>query len=711
MFIKFCLTILLGAFCATAPAQDRPPIHLTDNRSPGHEVALTVVFTSLLCLPPLCLPPVHIGGRVVPQPHIVNLFWDNDWNSNNPSSPSRATINGFVQLMTASDYLDKANQYGVSRGYFHSEHESSTVCQTMRPSGATDFSSFQGWITCEVQSSIATGVPVPDDNTIYAVFLPEGVTITGAIGATCFPTAAFHGWSALTVPDPALIALGILSGFKIVGYPYIVIPAECAVRAGGGSPAATLDFVTQLFSHELLEAATDPFPPTGWIDNANSSDLRKWMNTGEAADVCQPDASAPDGIPTAPVRLPNGLLVETYWSNLANGCVTVVDTTPPVITPTITGTLGRNGWYVSDLTVNWSVVDLGSPISAQVGCGPTTIVTDTASTIMKCVAVSEGGATIGSLEFKRDATPPGIGHVVSPSPDGSNGWYASAPTVTFSCSDAGSGLASCLVDGRGSASITLGESPFAQTVAGTATDNAGNVRHDSASGLLVDLTNPTIRAQTDRPANANGWWNAAVTVSFNCADAISGVATCPASSILGQGAGQSVSGITIDRAGRSASVSISGINIDTTAPVVTYTGNRGTYTVDQTINITCAAYDALSGISASTCANITGPAWSFGLGATSRSASATDVAGNTGIGSVSFTVIVTPASLANLITQFLGSNDASGLIAKVNAIVSAPNANAKNGALGAFNNQVDAKTGNPLTPAQAALLKQLAAAL
>ena len=35
------------------------------------------------------------------------------------------------------------------------------------------------------------------------------------------------------------------------------------------------------------------------------------------------------------------------------------DDTPPVITPSISGTLGSNGWYTSDVTVSWSVNDGG----------------------------------------------------------------------------------------------------------------------------------------------------------------------------------------------------------------------------------------------------------------------------------------------------------------------------------------------------------------
>ena len=33
------------------------------------------------------------------------------------------------------------------------------------------------------------------------------------------------------------------------------------------------------------------------------------------------------------------------------------DNTPPVITPTVTGPLGENGWYTSDIEISWSVTD------------------------------------------------------------------------------------------------------------------------------------------------------------------------------------------------------------------------------------------------------------------------------------------------------------------------------------------------------------------
>ena len=43
------------------------------------------------------------------------------------------------------------------------------------------------------------------------------------------------------------------------------------------------------------------------------------------------------------------------------------DPTPPQVTPVITGTLGTNGWYTTNVTVNWSIVDPESVILATSG--------------------------------------------------------------------------------------------------------------------------------------------------------------------------------------------------------------------------------------------------------------------------------------------------------------------------------------------------------
>ena len=78
--------------------------------------------------------------------------------------------------------------------------------------------------------------------------------------------------------------------------------------------------------------------------------------------------------------------------------------------------------------------------------------------------------------------------------------------------------------------------------------------------LLRELESTTVRIDKPPPtisgavpaANANGWFNAPVTVSWSCADVTSGVASCPAPTTLSSdGAGQSASGLAVDAADNS----------------------------------------------------------------------------------------------------------------------------------------------------------------
>jgi GH35 family endo-1,4-beta-xylanase len=159
---------------------------------------------------------------------------------------------------------------------------------------------------------------------------------------------------------------------------------------------------------------------------------------------------------------------------------------------------------------------------------------------------------------------------------------------------------------------------------------------------------------------------------------------------------------------------IAGLDVDTTPPVVTYTGNAGSYTVDQTIAIHCAASDPSpgSGIASTTCADINGPAYSFGLGSHTYSATAEDVAGNVGFGSTTFTVKVTYASLEALVSRFSTSADvATGLNDKLIAASQAKTTIARDKQLDAFESQLSVQTGKALTAEQAQILLALERAL
>jgi len=222
--------------------------------------------------------------------------------------------------------------------------------------------------------------------------------------------------------------------------------------------------------------------------------------------------------------------------------------------------------------------------------------------------------------------------------------------------------------------------------------------------VLLALPRPTITATREPAANASGWNSTDVTVTFTCSDPLSAfVGACPAPVTLsGEGAGQSASASVALKGGGTVEATVTGISIDKTAPLVVYTGNQGTYGVDERVQIVCSATDALSGVASTTCSGVDQPAWQAGLGAHTLTASATDYAGNTGSASTTYTVIATPASLCRLVEQFVAEKAgvAHSLCVKL-----------EHGSYGAFVNEVRAQSGKSLTAAQADVLIRFATAI
>jgi Tol biopolymer transport system component len=190
----------------------------------------------------------------------------------------------------------------------------------------------------------------------------------------------------------------------------------------------------------------------------------------------------------------------------------------------------------------------------------------------------------------------------------------------------------------------------------------------------TDTTPPSL--SVSHTANGLNGWNltspVAVTILASdasglagppvCSDAVNAVTPKPlvvigsgpfATTVTGEGSHSIV--CTVSDAAHNPATATDTVNIDTQAPLVSYFGNQGIYTVDQVVNITCVVSDPSpsSGLASNTCTNITGPASSFAAGTNSFSATATDNAGNNGHGSAIFTVQVTVGSLCLLTKQYL----------------------------------------------------------
>jgi 6-phosphogluconolactonase (cycloisomerase 2 family) len=89
--------------------------------------------------------------------------------------------------------------------------------------------------------------------------------------------------------------------------------------------------------------------------------------------------------------------------------VLVGDTTPPVIIPNVSGTLGNSGWYTSNVTISWHVSDPESGIASSSGCNSTTLTADTAGVTLTCTATNGAGLTSSvPITIKIDRTPPTV---------------------------------------------------------------------------------------------------------------------------------------------------------------------------------------------------------------------------------------------------------------------------------------------------------------
>ena len=286
------------------------------------------------------------------------------------------------------------------------------------------------------------------------------------------------------------------------------------------------------------------------------------------------------------------------------------DTVPPASRAAFTPEANAQGWFNEDVVVSVSATDAHSAVQAihltlsgaQVGTTTTpgssaeTTISAEGHTTVSFFARDEAGndESPNSLDIRIDKTAPHVSAVTDVLPN-AYGWFGSPVVVRFPASDeaAGSGLASSSPD------VTVGIEGAGQEILGAAEDQAGN----SSSALItlnVDLTPPATVLDTRTPsANAAGWNNSPVTVTWQCTDALSGVlASTDVTSVVSEGAAQSVTGTCRDKAGHVTTGTLAGINIDLTGPGVTLTTptNGAIYLLNAAVPVVFACTDALSGV-------------------------------------------------------------------------------------------------------------------
>jgi hypothetical protein len=228
-------------------------------------------------------------GLVLPSPQLYLIYWGGAWQA--APTPTADEVTDAVSTLMASPYLTGLTQY---RGSGHGTlRDSTVVASSDPPDGFTDKQ-----VAEFVDHQLATGTvpgPDPDNQTVYGVVLPTGIT-------------------------PGFATWGKHNYFERSGQ---------RIHYAWFTNVGDLASITGTVSHELIESATDP-EGNGFRGATGTCDEPGWC---EVADICESTLSTVDGI-----------TVEAYWSNRDNDCVTPGGVAPePVgrkpVVPTRAGTV------------------------------------------------------------------------------------------------------------------------------------------------------------------------------------------------------------------------------------------------------------------------------------------------------------------------------------------------------------------------------------
>lgn len=371
---------------------------------------------------------------------------------------------------------------------------------------------------CNLTAGTSLVLSLSSNNTSAATVIPSSITFTSC-GDTPVVTVTPHNVGSATISaSQTSNNTGASFNFAPVTFTVDVAPPP------NTAPSVSVSGVTGGASYDK------GFVPAAACDVTDAEDgLSSFAATLSA--ITGPYAADGIGEQTASCSYTDGGGLTASAAETYN----IVDSSAPIVDYALNpaSSDGENAWWVTDVALTWSVTESESPTSlSKTGCDDQAVTADQAATTYSCSALSAGGGT-GPVDvtIKRDATDPTIDGAVTPlAPSGSNGWYKTAPTVTFSCADVTSGVVSCAVDGVSPATdhVTLGESVSAQSVGGTARDDAGNTNTASVTGLMVDLSDPTVASWSGGIDDGDSFYFGSVPAVPTCiaADDVSGPDDC-----------------------------------------------------------------------------------------------------------------------------------------------------------------------------------------
>ncbi len=217
------------------------------------------------------------GGPLLTSVEVFTAFWGSAW-LQQPQAGILTKLNQFFDKILTSPLIDQLSEYDVSgKSIKHGKRTGTATITTPAPARHATDNMVRHLLQQEILTNSAFSKPSP--NTLYFVYLPPGVSLTGQGGKSCLTFCGYHEQ--------------INSQIFYAAMPY----PGCNGCLGG---LAEFDALTATSSHELCEAITDVVPGMGWYDDHN----------GEIGDIC-----------AWKMKKVDGYNVQQEWSNKTKSCI------------------------------------------------------------------------------------------------------------------------------------------------------------------------------------------------------------------------------------------------------------------------------------------------------------------------------------------------------------------------------------------------------
>ncbi|HXA19323.1 MAG TPA: DUF3892 domain-containing protein [Thermoanaerobaculia bacterium] len=239
----------------------------------GSDTGVAATTFSVPGDPPAGSTAVPVKGSVIPHVSLQILFWGAEW-AQPSTTPSTTSVMTAVDQILASQYLFGLEQYGVLSAVLAGPGGVAISDEPPNPFLDSDIGSFIWRVIGATDNNLPE--PTMGGPNLYMVFLPQGVLPVNIknIGEHTFA----HGG------DNENVWFGWIKN------------------------DGNLQNIMTTFSHELVEAATDPEGSGFQMTPPNST------NWNEIGDACQNSVGPLDGVAGA-------LQVQAYYSNGNHACI------------------------------------------------------------------------------------------------------------------------------------------------------------------------------------------------------------------------------------------------------------------------------------------------------------------------------------------------------------------------------------------------------